>query len=285
MTLDPPVVARVSRHFNASAERVFDAWLDPKTAGRWLFATATGQMVRVDIDARVGGRFTIVDRRDGEDVEHCGEYLEIDRPRRLVFTFSVPKYSSEAACVCVEIVARDSGCELTLTHEGLRPEYAARTEAGWNQILERLATDLDQGSLRMTRHFEWAPERVFDAWLDPRIASKWLFTTPTSESHSTEIEARVGGRWTIVDRRAGTDYKAIGEYLEVDRPRRLVFTFGMPQFSAEFTRVTVEIATAGAGCDLTLIHERLSWAEVSETEKGWTAMLERLAVNLLQSAG
>jgi uncharacterized protein YndB with AHSA1/START domain len=34
-------------------------------------------------------------------------------------------------------------------------------------------TDLDQSSLRMTRHFEWAPERVFDAWLDQRIASKW----------------------------------------------------------------------------------------------------------------
>jgi uncharacterized protein YndB with AHSA1/START domain len=93
-------------------------------------------------------------------------------------------------------------------------------------------------------------------------------------------DARVGGRWTIVDRRAGTDYKAIGEYLEVDRPRRLAFTFGMPQFSAEFAHVTVEIEPAGTGGVLTLTHERLPWAAISETEKGWAAMPDRLAASL-----
>jgi len=133
---------RVTRQFNASPERVFDAWLDPDRAGKWLFATPTGEMVRVEIDARVGGSFVFVDRRDGDDVEHTGEYLEIDRPRRLVFTFRVPKYSQESTRVIIDIVPREGGCELTLTHENVPPDYLSRNEAGWTRILDMLAETL-----------------------------------------------------------------------------------------------------------------------------------------------
>ena len=132
----------VSRHFDASPERVFDAWLDEKTAGQWLFATPTGQMVRVEIDPRVGGRFTIVERRDGEDVEHTGEFLEIDRPRRLVMTFGVPKYSPNMTKVTVEITPSGSGCDLTLTSDNIEAEWADRTRQGWGTILEALAKTL-----------------------------------------------------------------------------------------------------------------------------------------------
>jgi uncharacterized protein YndB with AHSA1/START domain len=125
--------------FAISPERVFDTWLDPDKARRFLFATASGQMVRAETDPRVGGRFTFTDRRDGVDVIHTGEYLEIDRPRRLVFTLAVPKYSSVLTQVTIEIVPLDSGCELTLTHEGVPPEYAERGVEGWSTILAGLA--------------------------------------------------------------------------------------------------------------------------------------------------
>jgi len=51
----------VTREIAALPERVFDAWLDPKDAAEFLFATAEGEIVRCDIDPRVGGRFFIVD--------------------------------------------------------------------------------------------------------------------------------------------------------------------------------------------------------------------------------
>lgn len=142
MSTKSDVTVRVTRRFSASPERVFDAWLDPKTAGRWLFATPSGQMVRVEIDARVGGSFVFVDRRDGEEVEHTGEYLEIVRPRRLVFTFSVPKFSAEITRVTIDIVPSGEGCKLTLTHENVLPGYASRAESGWTDILGGLAATL-----------------------------------------------------------------------------------------------------------------------------------------------
>ena len=135
-------IVQVTRKFSASAERVFDAWLDPSTAGKWLFATPTGKMSKVEIDARVGGSYLIVENREGTDVEHIGEYLEIDGPRRLVFTLKVPKYSQENTKVTVEIRALKSGCELTLTHEGVLPDYVASTTSGWNMILDQLSATL-----------------------------------------------------------------------------------------------------------------------------------------------
>ena len=122
MTAENPGTIVITRRFDFSIERVFDAWLDPAKASKFLFATPTGQMVRVDIDARVGGSFNIT-RRDGDDVEHIGTYLEIDRPRRLVFTFSVPKFSAQITRVSIDLKPLPTGCELTLTHEGVLPEW------------------------------------------------------------------------------------------------------------------------------------------------------------------
>ena len=131
---------RVTHRFAQSPERVFDAWLDPAIAGKFLFATPDGEMVRAEIDPKVGGRFRFTDRRDGTDVDHVGEYKEIDRPRRLVFTFAVPMYSDQETEVAIDIApAADGGAELTLTQGAVLPEYTERSVHGWTMILDGLA--------------------------------------------------------------------------------------------------------------------------------------------------
>lgn len=94
-------------------------------------------MKTVEIDARVGGRFNIVETRDGRDEPHVGEYLEIDRPRRLVFTFG-DEIAFTATTVTVEITPTADGCELTLTHVGVLEKWVTQTKAGWTGILEGL---------------------------------------------------------------------------------------------------------------------------------------------------
>lgn len=127
----------VKHRFAASAERVYDAWLDPEKARRFLFATATGEIVRCHVDARVGGKYAIVDRRNGEDVLHEGTYLELDRPRRIVFTLRVPKYSSDEDRITIDIEPLADGCELTLTTQ-TPDEWADDTRRGWVVILDVL---------------------------------------------------------------------------------------------------------------------------------------------------
>ncbi len=142
MTAKPTVPLIVVHRFAASAERVFDAWFDPERARKFLFATPTGRIMRCEIDARVGGAFVVTDRRDGQDIEHVGRFLEIDRPRRLSFTFSVPAYDADADPEATPVVIDirpldDGGCELTLTHH-VWAEYLDQSRGGWTLILEGL---------------------------------------------------------------------------------------------------------------------------------------------------
>ncbi|MEA3061718.1 MAG: two-component system, cell cycle response regulator DivK [Sphingomonadales bacterium] len=132
----------VTRHFAAAPEAVFDAWLDSATAGGWLFATPDGESVRVEIDARVGGRYEIVERRDGEEVLHIGRYEAIERPERLVFTLAVPLYSEHEDRVTIVIRSEEGGgCELSLsqTRSPDAPASAEQIESGWSTILAALA--------------------------------------------------------------------------------------------------------------------------------------------------
>jgi uncharacterized protein YndB with AHSA1/START domain len=139
MNTEQGINARVTRRIDAAPERVFDAWLDPGQVRRW-FAPGLGEMVRIEVDARVGGSFSFMQRRDGEDVDHVGEYLEIDRPRRLVFTWQVPP-SKDQSRVIIEIAPLESGCELALIHE-LHPDWAdfvGRAEAAWAKMVDAMA--------------------------------------------------------------------------------------------------------------------------------------------------
>ncbi len=101
----------VERRIAAAPEQVFDAWLDPDQAGRWLFRTPDGVLERCEIDARVGGRFRIDERRGDELAEHYGEYVELDRPRRLAFDFWT-SFSDERTRVTIAIAPDGDGAPI-----------------------------------------------------------------------------------------------------------------------------------------------------------------------------
>ena len=138
-----PIMLTVERHIDAPPEQVFDAWLDGDAVGKWLFATPDGVMERVELDPRVGGKFRVEERRGEGLAKHWGEYVEIDRPRRLVFDFRTSEDEAPTR-VTVSIAAEGGGSRITLSH-ALAPEWADyedRTRQGWTMILDGLARTL-----------------------------------------------------------------------------------------------------------------------------------------------
>ena len=138
----PPKI-EVVRHFSVPPEEVFNAWLDPAKVGKWMFGPPLRdeKIIRMGLEARVGGRFSFVVEREGKEFDHVGEYLEIERPSRLAFTWGIRGMSDDSASrVTLNFRELPEGCELTLTHE-LDPEwadFAEKTKAGWEKILGAL---------------------------------------------------------------------------------------------------------------------------------------------------
>lgn len=141
--MSQPVHAVVLHRFSASAERVFDAWFDPVWLGRWMFGPGVRdeRIVRLTLDARAGGKFSFVVNRQGVEIDHVGEYLEIDRPRLLVFTWGTRDSLPETSRVIVEITPREGGgCDAKLTHlMGANwSSYVDKVADSWTKMLDAL---------------------------------------------------------------------------------------------------------------------------------------------------
>lgn len=141
MSLISTTAIRVTQRFRASPADVFDAWLDRRLACQWLFATAWRPAALMDVDARVGGRLRIVERRfDDARIEHRGEIVQIARPRRIAFSLSVDGHPALVSRVVVDVEEHAAGCALALTHDGVPRIARAEMRMRWIGMLHGLAT-------------------------------------------------------------------------------------------------------------------------------------------------
>ncbi|UGU32519.1 SRPBCC domain-containing protein [Mycolicibacterium smegmatis] len=147
------IEARVEHRFeSATAEQVFDAWLDQGDVRAWMAAALRahgleGDIRRVEIDPRVGGRFFFSDVRDGAEAEHWGTYQALERPKLIEFTWftSEDEEQNSTSLVRIEITPEPQGCSVVLTHklDATFAEYREPTETGWRTML----TAVDQTSV------------------------------------------------------------------------------------------------------------------------------------------
>jgi uncharacterized protein YndB with AHSA1/START domain len=131
--------------------------------------------------------------------------------------------------------------------------------------------------MSIVRCFDAEAERLFNAWVDPQFACLWLFQSPASEVSGFDFDLHIGGNWKVSDGKDPAEYVAVGQYLAIEPPRRLVFTMAMPQFSQDYHRVAVEIVPDGLGCVLRLVHDGLAPGSEESIRNGWNAMFDDLS--------
>lgn len=138
---DPAPTLSIERIVPAPPRTVFEAWLDPEALRRFMCPAPGTRVTRVECDPRVGGEFLIVMNIGGQELPHHGEYLEIERYTRLVFTW-LSHHAGEGSRVALRFAETAGGeTKITLEHFGLAdPEIRAKHHGGWSAILTALAT-------------------------------------------------------------------------------------------------------------------------------------------------
>jgi uncharacterized protein YndB with AHSA1/START domain len=133
-----PVTVVARRVIAASAEVLFDAWLDPQALAVWM-RPGTIRRTTASTDARVGGRYEISMHGDEATYPHQGVYRVIDRPRRLVFTWMSKATGGYESIVTVDFLPAGGLTEVVVTHEQLPGGARESHTEGWTSALERLA--------------------------------------------------------------------------------------------------------------------------------------------------
>lgn len=146
MSKSDQVQIEVVQSLKVSAQQVFDSWLQPNAIRRWLSAAMqakglSGEIIQVDVDARVGGRFCFADQRPSGPAFHWGTYQAIESPTRLSFTWNAGDQwldsDDPSSLVTIRLTATADGCLAQLVHcmDAEWQEYAERTKAGWANLL------------------------------------------------------------------------------------------------------------------------------------------------------
>ncbi len=138
---DPDEQLVVRRFIPVPRERVFAAWLDPASLAQWM---RPGGMTdaTAEVDPRVGGKFRIVMAQGAKKFEHSGEYLVVESPARLSFTWISAATDGRPTVVTIEFLEKFGGTELVLTHRRLPVSQIGSHRSGWTDVATALEDHL-----------------------------------------------------------------------------------------------------------------------------------------------
>jgi uncharacterized protein YndB with AHSA1/START domain len=128
----------VARTIPASADKVFDVWINPKSpGGPWYGAE------RVILNPVVDGLFYHGVTHEGRTWPHYGRFLHIERPRRVEYTWMSEATKGAESIVTVTMEAKGEETEVTLRHSGVPDDEMGRQhKEGWTWVLSALAEAL-----------------------------------------------------------------------------------------------------------------------------------------------
>lgn len=129
----------VSKTIQAPIETVFDAWLNPELLAQFMLPMPQMACPEVKCEPVLGGRFEILMQVGENKVPHTGEYLTMERPNTLAFTWVSPA-SLEDSVVTLNFSSADNNAtKVDLTQvKFIDEQHRDNHQGGWSNILAAL---------------------------------------------------------------------------------------------------------------------------------------------------
>ena len=137
-------VVRIERTFPASADAVFDAWTSPEVMRRWLHCAPDWDTPEAEVDLRVGGKVRVVMRRpDGTEAGAHGEYTLIDRPHRLVMTWTFDDDPTDEQLIELFFSEAEGSTTVLMVNSRISTDGLRDAQhVGWHGCLDELEREL-----------------------------------------------------------------------------------------------------------------------------------------------
>ena len=138
------LTVNITKIVKAPITKVFDAWLDPEMLAQFMRPSSKMALSPTTNEAVVDGRFEMLMKIGEQTIPHTGQYLEIKRPDKLVFTWASPASIDDSVVTLNFKTIADNQTELKLNHvRFIDEERRANHEGGWTRIVGRLIDLLD----------------------------------------------------------------------------------------------------------------------------------------------
>lgn len=133
----------VTHTINAPIEFVFNAWLDPVIMAKFMMPAPDMSVSNVSTEPVIGGGFALtMNTAENNSIDHKGEYLEIDRHSKLVFTWLSPM-SIDGSTVTLNLSEVEGGTHIELSQiKFISEEMRDNHIGGWASILKCLDKNL-----------------------------------------------------------------------------------------------------------------------------------------------
>lgn len=225
---------RITRVYDAPVKAVWDAWTDPVQVAQW-WGPRGYSITHHSKDLRAGGHWSYtMHGPDGVEYKNKTKYLEVEECRKLVYDHGGNNEEKPLFRVLVLFSEKNGKTTLDMTMTLADDESAERTrrmikKTGGNSTWDRLAEYLEKQSdnkevFVINRSFDAPIETMFDVWTSRDHLAKWL--PPTGfEMEFIKCDIEPGGNtFYCMSGDGGTKMYGRAHYLEIDRPRRIVYT-------------------------------------------------------------